>query len=343
MTMLSDANAGGGPALSRRTFPQVRSSHEHYGGNEMTADMPTGRLLFIHAHPDDETLATGVAMAHYALAGHDVHLLTCTLGEEGEIIPPELRHLAADRDDKLGPYRRGELARATSRLGVTGHLLGVPSESPGPGPYRDSGMAGAASADRPDALASAAVPHVAAAVAEVIRTVRPDVVVTYDPSGGYGHPDHIAAYRATMAATAGMSDPAPKVFGVVTPRSWARADRDWVRRHVLARPGVVLPGADDPFPPSVLDDHADDRVVVGSPAALRARDDALRAHRTQVAVYEGYYTLSNLVAARLPAREAFRELDPQSGEWLETGASTPSGRPGTRGLLDEEEGESPCP
>ena len=70
------------------------------------------RYLFVHAHPDDETLATGVALASLVRAGHDVHLLTCTLGEEGEVIPTELRHLAADADDALGPYRRGELRAA---------------------------------------------------------------------------------------------------------------------------------------------------------------------------------------------------------------------------------------
>lgn len=305
----------------------------------MTADRSPGRLLFVHAHPDDETLATGVAMAHYALAGCHVHLLTCTLGEEGEVIPPQLRHLAADRDDRLGRHRRDELARATSRLGVTGHLLGVPDGGRGPGPYRDSGMAGTASASRPGALANAPVEDVAAEVGSVLRAVRPNVVVTYDPSGGYGHPDHIAVHLATMAA-ARVADPVPRVFAVVTPRSWALADRDWVFEHVAAGPGVVLPGADDPFPPSVVDDDRADRVVAGSAEALRARDAALREHRTQVAVHDGYYTLSNLVAARLPAREAFRELDPLSGGWLRTAPSAPARRSATRGLL-EEEGEGP--
>src|SRR5690606_1118501 len=95
------------------------------------------RLLFVHAHPDDETLATGGTIAHYAARPDvEVTLVTCTLGEEGEVIPAELALLAADHADQLGGYRIGELARACAALGVTDHrFLG------GPGRWRDSGMA----------------------------------------------------------------------------------------------------------------------------------------------------------------------------------------------------------
>jgi len=80
--------------------------------------------LFVHAHPDDETLTTGLTMAAYASHRHDVHLLTCTLGEEGEVIPTALAHLGANRDDTLGSWRREELRRAMSVLGVTHSVLG---------------------------------------------------------------------------------------------------------------------------------------------------------------------------------------------------------------------------
>src|SRR3954467_7667349 len=93
------------------------------------------RILFVHAHPDDESINNGVTMAKYVAAGASVTLVTCTLGEMGEVLVPELEHLAADRDDLLGQHRIGELADAMAELGVTDHrLLG------GAGHFRDSGM-----------------------------------------------------------------------------------------------------------------------------------------------------------------------------------------------------------
>lgn len=100
-------------------------------------DLPARRLLLVHAHPDDESINNGATMARYAAEGALVTLVTCTLGEEGEVIPAELAHLAADRDDRLGAHRVGELAAAMKELGVTDHrFLG------GPGRFRDSGMMG---------------------------------------------------------------------------------------------------------------------------------------------------------------------------------------------------------
>src|SRR5215472_14939045 len=109
----------------------------------MTA-LPTRRLLLVHAHPDDESINNGATMAKYAAEGVGVTLVTCTLGEEGEVIPPGLAHLAADRDDTLGERRIGELAAAMQELGITDHrFLG------GPGRYRDSGMMGTPQNDVP--------------------------------------------------------------------------------------------------------------------------------------------------------------------------------------------------
>ncbi|HEX6528124.1 MAG TPA: PIG-L family deacetylase, partial [Streptosporangiaceae bacterium] len=102
------------------------------------------RLLLVHAHPDDESIGTGATMAKYAAQGARVTLVTCTLGELGEIIPAGLAHLAADRDDRLGEYRIGELDAACAALGVTDHrFLG------GPGRWRDSGMMGTPGNDDP--------------------------------------------------------------------------------------------------------------------------------------------------------------------------------------------------
>ena len=120
-------------------------------------DLPGRRLLLVHAHPDDESINNGATMAKYAAEGAHVTLVTCTLGEEGEVIPPDLAHLAPDRDDALGPHRIGELAAAMTELGVTDHrFLG------GPGRYRDSGMMGLPQNDRPGGFWRADVDEAAA-------------------------------------------------------------------------------------------------------------------------------------------------------------------------------------
>ncbi|HEY6738735.1 MAG TPA: N-acetyl-1-D-myo-inositol-2-amino-2-deoxy-alpha-D-glucopyranoside deacetylase, partial [Actinopolymorphaceae bacterium] len=153
------------------------------------------RLLLLHAHPDDETIGNGVTMAKYAAEGAHVTLVTSNRGDEGEIIPSELAHLAADRDDALGEYRIGELAAALKALGVTDHRwLG------GVGRYRDSGMIGTPPNERPDCFWRADLLEAANHLVPIIREVRPQVLVTYDDFGGYGHPDHIQAHRVAMYA-----------------------------------------------------------------------------------------------------------------------------------------------
>jgi N-acetyl-1-D-myo-inositol-2-amino-2-deoxy-alpha-D-glucopyranoside deacetylase len=272
------------------------------------------RLLFVHAHPDDESLATGLAMAHHVAAGDEVHLLTCTLGEEGEVIPPELRHLAADREDRLGPHRRGELRAAMAELGVRHRVLGEDEASGRLSRWRDSGMAGTPSAERPDAFARADVDEVAALVRAAVREVGPDVVVTYDREGGYRHPDHVQTHRVTCAALAGLDDP-PPLFAVLTPRSWAEEDRAWLAEHTDPATGWTVPAPDDPFPPNVRPDGEVTHEVV-DPGARAAQQAALRHHRTQVTLADGYYALSNDISARLAGREGFARLDPSTGRTL---------------------------
>jgi N-acetyl-1-D-myo-inositol-2-amino-2-deoxy-alpha-D-glucopyranoside deacetylase len=270
-------------------------------------------LLFVHAHPDDETLVTGIALAHYARLGHEVHVLTCTLGEEGEVIPAELAHLASDRDDSLGPWRREELRRAMAALGVHHRVLG---EDPARGVlsrYRDSGMAGTPTAQDPRAFVRADPGEAAGLVADVIRETGAGVVVTYDEHGGYRHPDHVQTHRVTCAAVASLG-PAdrPELYAVVTPRSWAVADRAWLAENVPAASGWHVPGPGEPFPPSVVDDEAVSHEVI-DPDALPLQAAALREHRTQVVVDEGFFALSNDIASRLADREGFARLDPATG------------------------------
>jgi N-acetyl-1-D-myo-inositol-2-amino-2-deoxy-alpha-D-glucopyranoside deacetylase len=272
------------------------------------------RLLFVHAHPDDETLTCGITMAHHVAAGDEVHVLTCTLGEEGEVIPPELAHLEGHPDDLLGPYRHGELIEAMSRIGAHLHVLGA---DPGAGRlsrYRDSGMAGSAAAARPEAFARAD-PHVAAdLVADVVRRVRPDVLVTYDVHGGYGHPDHIQTHRVTRAAlqTLSADEVPPRVFQLLTPLSWARADRAALPDLRPAAYGLTVPAPDAPYPPSVVPDEQVTHVVEDR-AAKVVKNAALRAHRTQVIVAtEDLHGLSNRIAIRTSEREGFGQVDPHT-------------------------------
>ena len=172
-----------------------------------SADAPDRRLLLVHAHPDDESIYTGATMAKYAAEGARVTLVTCTLGELGEVIPPSLAHLAAEKEDGLGEYRIGELAAACAALGVTDHrFLG------GPGRWRDSGMMGTEGNDDPRCFWRADVDQAAGALLDVIAEVRPQVLATYDAQGAYGHPDHIQAHRVAWRACELAGPDAPEKF-----------------------------------------------------------------------------------------------------------------------------------
>ncbi|MCA0435591.1 MAG: PIG-L family deacetylase [Actinobacteria bacterium] len=279
----------------------------------MTAN--TGRtLLFVHAHPDDETLATGVTLAQRAIDGADVHVLTCTLGDEGEVIPVELAHHLSAMDDTLGRYRRLELRAAMTALGVVEHVLGEDVGGPGAAAYRDSGMAGTPTMQHPRALSGVPLHEVVDAIAEHLRALAPDVVVTYDPQGGYQHPDHVRVHRATCAAVARLPRQArPALWAVVVRRSRAAADRAWLAEHVRDDGHLTIPGPGDPYPAGVVDDALIAWEVTGDAEALARRDAALAEHRTQVHLGDGWYALSNDIAARLPTTESYVPLDPDTG------------------------------
>lgn len=267
--------------------------------------MGTGRLLAVHAHPDDETLATGGTLARYAACGVGVTLVTCTLGQAGEVIPDELRHLTGAA---LGRWRRTELARAAQELGVTDHRL------LGEGRWVDSGMvwlepgiAGPSPDCGPDAFALAPVDEAAGLLATIIREIRPQVVLTYDPEGGYGHPDHIQAHRVTMravdlaavpsrshgAAAADGGWTVPRICWARVTRSWAAAER--TRSAAGAPASMVARDAHAPFPPAVVDDDLVD-VALDVRAVMDRTAAALRAHATQVRVEGDWFALSDDVA-----------------------------------------------
>jgi len=228
------------------------------------------RLLLVHAHPDDESIGNGATMAKYAAQGAEVILVTCTLGELGEIIPPELAHLAADREDRLGEYRVGELAAACAALGVTGHrFLG------GEGRWRDSGMMGTPANEDPRCFWRADLDEAATALLAVIDEVRPQVMISYDDNGGYGHPDHIQAHRVTRRAfELAASGPHPVA-----------------KLYAAARPGA---------PQATTE--------IGATEYLPAKLAAMRAHATQLTVQGSHFHLTNLIDRPVFGREFYTLL-----------------------------------
>lgn len=156
------------------------------------------RIMMVHAHPDDEAVATGGTLALYSARGVRTILVTCTRGEEGEIVVPELKAEIADSapsveagQERLAEVRAQELAAAVAALGITQfYSLG----------YRDSGMAGTEANANPRAFTNVPIPESVARLVELVRRERPHVLVSYNAYGGYGHPDHIMAYRITALA-----------------------------------------------------------------------------------------------------------------------------------------------
>ncbi|MFF2521682.1 N-acetyl-1-D-myo-inositol-2-amino-2-deoxy-alpha-D-glucopyranoside deacetylase [Streptomyces liangshanensis] len=277
-------------------------------------DPAARRLLLVHAHPDDESINNGATMARYAAEGALVTLVTCTLGEEGEVIPAALAHLAADREDRLGAHRAGELAAAMRELGVTDHrFLG------GPGRFRDSGMTGLPQNDRENAFWHAETDTAAAYLVAVVREVRPQVLVTYDPHGGYGHPDHIQAHRvATRAAELagdggfrpdlGAPHTIAKIYWNRVPRSVAEAGFAGLRAAGDVFPGVASVGD----VPGVVDDAEITAEVDGTAYAER-KAAAMRAHATQIAVDVPFFALSNDLGQPLLTTEYYQLVHGTSG------------------------------
>ncbi|MQA86873.1 MAG: N-acetyl-1-D-myo-inositol-2-amino-2-deoxy-alpha-D-glucopyranoside deacetylase [Streptosporangiales bacterium] len=272
------------------------------------------RLLFVHAHPDDETLGTGATMAKYAAEGAHVTLVTCTLGEEGEIVVPELAHLAPDREDRLGEHRIGELAAACAALGVRDHrFLG------GPGRYRDSGMMDTPANELPNCFWRADLDEAVRLLVEIIWEVRPQVVVTYDENGFYGHPDHIQAYRVAWRAFEKSADheylpsgppggepwqPA-KFYATATPRSALQELVDEVRAAGSDHPFGTVESVDE-LPFGVPDEQV--TTEIDARAHLDAKMAAMRAHRSQVSLDGPFFALSNNVGQRAFGREYYTLL-----------------------------------
>ena len=274
-----------------------------------TSPTATRRLLLVHAHPDDEVIGTGATMAAYAAEGAHVTLVTCTAGEEGEVLVPELAHLAADREDRLAGVRVVELVNAMVALGVSDHrFLG------GQGRYRDSGMMGTPANDKPHTFWHADVDEAAGHLVKVVREIRPQVLVTYDENGGYGHPDHIQAHRVAMRAAELAADPAfapehgpaweiAKIYWTAMPKSVVAEGIRMLKEAGDTSDFVAVESVEDlPF-------GTDDALVTtcfdGS-AYMGDKREAMHAYPTQITMEEGFFALSNAIGMNFMAHEYYQ-------------------------------------
>jgi N-acetyl-1-D-myo-inositol-2-amino-2-deoxy-alpha-D-glucopyranoside deacetylase len=296
-------------------------------------ETPQHRLLLVHAHPDDESIGQGATMAKYVAEGRGVTLVTCTAGEMGEILVPELEHLAADQTDGLGLHRKGELEAAMKELGVADHrFLG------GFGTYRDSGMkwhedghAVAADDVHANAFWNADLTEAANHLVSVIREVRPQVLVTYDEFGGYGHPDHIQAHRVATYAAALAAVPSyrqdlgepwdiAKIYWGAMSESRMRAGLRALRD---AGDTTTFEGMDPDGPlPHFITPDEDLSAVVDAMDHVERKMAALRAHATQITMDGPFFALSNNMGDTAWGAEFYRIAKGRRGEVNDEGLET---------------------
>ena len=227
----------------------------------------TPTLLCVHAHPDDEALFTAGIEAHYAKRGVRQVLVTCTVGQLGfdsdGVGSDDPRH----DPDRVAAERVVELQTSCDILGIDRlEVLG----------YRDSGMAGWAANDAPEAFVQQSIEEASARIAEVIKEERPQVVVTYASDGFYGHPDHIHTHRATMAAVAATEGIVEKVYFVAMPKTAIEGFLVLAKESGMELPewldGELIFGTEDDLVQTVVD----------CSDVVRLKHQALAAHASQV-------------------------------------------------------------
>jgi N-acetyl-1-D-myo-inositol-2-amino-2-deoxy-alpha-D-glucopyranoside deacetylase len=261
-------------------------------------------LLAVHAHPDDECISTGGILARYAAEGVWTILVTCTDGAVGEISDPALA-----TPENLVEVRARELDESVRILRVSRLIkLG----------YRDSGMAGTSDNNHPLSFLQADFDQAVERVVRVVRDERPQIIVTYDERGGYGHPDHIRAHQVAVAAFEAAGDGARfpeagqpwspvKLYYAVVPRS---AMRGFVER--LRAAGIDVPFGDradvaeEELPFGVDDERVTTTVDVS--AYVEAKREALAAHRTQMGPEQFFMRLPPALYAEAFGRESFQRV-----------------------------------
>ncbi len=279
------------------------------GPSRTTPTSGPRRLLLVHANPDDESLMTGGTIAHYLAQGVDVAVVTFTLGEEGEVIGPQWAGLAADGGaDQLGGFRISELTAALAELSPADGEPLVPRFLGGAGRWRDSGMAGAPSSRNPRALVQAPLREVVEALVDEFVEFAPQVVITYDEAGTYGHPDHRRVHEVCAAALARYiteTGRLVKVYESVTEASALHAGLAAAANRVPH--GWRMPQVGEL--PCYPDEEITAAVDVG--AVLDRKVAALAAHATQVSVAPSgtEYALSNNIVQPILPIEHFRRVD----------------------------------
>jgi len=242
------------------------------------------RILLVHAHPDDETINNGATMALYADHGAQVTLVTCTRGEEGEVLVPSLSHLASSEQDLLGAHREIELAVAMKALGISDHrFLGDATTK-----FRDSGMMGTEPNNRPDVFWQADLDSAAQLLVQVIEEIKPHILITYDEIGGYGHPDHIQAHRVAMRASELANWQIQKIYWNTMPKSVLA--EGIAKMKEIGSDFFGAESVDDlPF---AKDDEFVTTLIDGS-KYVDAKMAAMKAHETQISLDGPFFALSN--------------------------------------------------
>lgn len=254
------------------------------------------RMLLVHAHPDDETINNGATMALYAALGAQVTLITCTRGEEGEVLTPELTHLASSETDSLGEHREIELANAMKALGVTDFRFLAEGE----GKYRDSGMMGTEPNNRPDVFWQADFEEASDYLVKVINEVKPHILITYDEIGGYGHPDHIQAHRVAMRASEKSKWQIQKIYWNTMPKSVLAESMAKMKEL-----GSDFFGADnvDDLPFAKEDSFV--TTLIDGNSYVDAKMAAMKAHHTQISLDGPFFALSNNLGLQVWGHEYY--------------------------------------
>jgi N-acetyl-1-D-myo-inositol-2-amino-2-deoxy-alpha-D-glucopyranoside deacetylase len=252
--------------------------------------------MLVHAHPDDETINNGATMALYAALGAQVTLITCTRGEEGEVLTPELTHLASSETDALGEHREIELANAMKALGVTDFRFLAEGE----GKYRDSGMMGTEPNNRADVFWQADLEEASDYLVKVIDEVKPHILITYDEIGGYGHPDHIQAHRVAMRASEKSKWQIQKIYWNTMPKSVLAESMAKMKEL-----GSDFFGADnvDDLPFAKEDSFV--TTLIDGNSYVDAKMAAMKAHHTQISLDGPFFALSNNLGLQVWGHEYY--------------------------------------
>lgn len=272
------------------------------------------RLLYLFPHPDDETFGTGGSIAKYAREGVQVHYACATRGESGTVDAEHLKpyeHLAENQ--RIGALRGQELRCAADKLGLTGlHYLG----------YRDSGMTGSADSQNPHAFINADPDQVTRQIVALIRSIKPQVVVTFDPFGGYGHPDHIFIHHRTTEAFHAAGDPnkypdagepyqPQKLYWSVFPKALFNFV---IKTSLLLRPNKNKFGRNNDIDIAEIAKHDyPPTAKIDIWPYIKVKREASRCHASQLSGSGGgmFESLPRILHRRLMGYEYYRLVDPE--------------------------------